>query len=114
MPESQLRAYSIADAERAALAGDRSVQLFAHGSMRLKYYAPRGIDSQSPHRQDELYIVIKGTGTFSCGGAATPFGPGTVLFAPAGAEHRFEAFSDDFSTWVVFYGPDGGERSASS
>jgi hypothetical protein len=28
---------------------------------------------------------------------------------PAGAVHRFENFSNDFVTWVVFYGPQGGE-----
>jgi hypothetical protein len=24
--------------------------------------------------------------------------------------HRFENFTDDFGTWVIFYGPEGGER----
>jgi hypothetical protein len=24
--------------------------------------------------------------------------------------HRFEEFTDDFYTWVIFYGPDGGEK----
>ena len=27
-----------------------------------------------------------------------------------GAVHRFEHFSSDFATWVVFWGPPGGER----
>jgi hypothetical protein len=31
------------------------------------------------------------------------------LFVPAGAEHRFEDFTDDLTVWVVFYGPEGGE-----
>jgi len=35
---------------------------------------------------------------------------GDVIFAPAGIEHRFENFSDDFVTWVIFYGPVGGEK----
>jgi hypothetical protein len=25
-------------------------------------------------------------------------------------EHYFENFSDDFAVWVIFYGPDGGEK----
>jgi uncharacterized protein YjlB len=33
-----------------------------------------------------------------------------VLFVPAGTTHRFEDFSADFATWVVFWGPQGGER----
>lgn len=36
--------------------------------------------------------------------------PGDFLFVPAGVEHRFEEFTDDLAVWVVFYGPDGGER----
>jgi hypothetical protein len=32
-----------------------------------------------------------------------------VFFTPAGWVHRFEDFSDDFATWVVFWGPKGGE-----
>ena len=33
-----------------------------------------------------------------------------VYVLPAGVEHRFEDFTDDFGMWVVFYGPEGGER----
>jgi mannose-6-phosphate isomerase-like protein (cupin superfamily) len=33
-----------------------------------------------------------------------------VLFVPAGVEHRFENFTDDFTTWVIFYGQKGGEK----
>ena len=33
-----------------------------------------------------------------------------MLFVAAKVEHRFESFSDDFATWVVFYGPRGGEQ----
>jgi len=32
-----------------------------------------------------------------------------VIFVEAGVEHRFEDFTDDFETWVVFWGPQGGE-----
>jgi len=35
--------------------------------------------------------------------------PGDLLFVPAGIVHRFEDFTDDFATWVMFYGPEGGE-----
>jgi len=32
-----------------------------------------------------------------------------MLFVAAGEEHRFTEFTDDFATWVFFYGPEGGE-----
>ena len=81
-----------------------------HGSMRIGVYAPRGHDPQQPHTQDELYIVIRGAGTLIKGEERRPFRPGDVIFVEAGIAHRFEDFSDDFETWVIFYGPEGGER----
>ena len=33
----------------------------------------------------------------------------SFLFVPAGVEHRFEKFTEDFKTWVIFYGAIGGE-----
>ena len=90
-------------------AGRASALLMEHGSMTLRWYAPKGVDNQTPHDQDEIYIVASGSGTFFMDGERLAFGPGDALFAPAGAEHRFEDFTDDFGTWVVFYGPEGGE-----
>ncbi len=42
----------------------RSAEAFRHGSLLVKVYAPRGHDPQTPHRQDEIYIVMTGTGHF--------------------------------------------------
>jgi mannose-6-phosphate isomerase-like protein (cupin superfamily) len=92
-------------------AGRRSALILEHGSLEVRYYAPKSsVDSQTPHDRDEVYIVASGRGFFVCGKARAAFGPNDMLFAPAGAVHRFEDFSDDFATWVVFYGPKGGER----
>lgn len=89
--------------------GERSVSLFEHGSLVVKLYAPRGSDPQTPHSQDEVYVVAQGSGAFVCNGTRQSFGPNDVLFAAAGVEHRFEDFSNDFAVWVFFYGPEGGE-----
>ena len=83
--------------------------LLENGSMELGYYKPIGIDDQSPHDQDEIYIVQSGHGTFVCDDQRIPFEPGDALFVAAGVDHRFTEFSDDFAAWVVFYGPRGGE-----
>jgi len=90
--------------------GRDSSLLLEHGTLELRFYAPRGNDAQTPHDRDELYVVASGHGTFVRGDARVSFGPGDALFVPAGVAHRFENFSDDFGTWVVFYGPIGGER----
>ena len=83
--------------------------LFEHGSLEVEVYAPRGEDLQTPHSRDEIYVVISGTGTFVNGNERLPFKAGDLLFVPAGIEHRFVDFTDDFATWVMFYGPEGGE-----
>ena len=84
-------------------------KIMEHGSMSVEIYKPRDIDKQTPHLQDELYVIISGSGEFLNAGVSTPFSPGDVLFVPARVEHRFENFTDDFATWVIFYGPEGGE-----
>ena len=94
---------------RLAESGAAFATLFAHGTLAVEFYKPNGVDRQTPHARDEVYVVVSGTGTFVHEGVRAPFAPGEVLFVPAGAEHRFEAFTADFATWVFFYGPDGGE-----
>jgi len=84
-------------------------ELFAHGTLSVEIYKPVCEDRQQAHARDEVYVVIAGSGDFICGGERRAFVAGELLFVPAGVAHRFEHFSDDFSTWVVFYGPQGGE-----
>ena len=78
--------------------------------MSVEIYRPAKTDLQTPHVQDELYVVISGSGDFLNNGKRVSFQPGDVLFAPAGADHRFENFTENFATWVIFYGPSGGEK----
>jgi mannose-6-phosphate isomerase-like protein (cupin superfamily) len=92
-----------------AYEGKTFLQLFRHGSMSVEIYQPKGHDPQQPHLQDEIYVIQSGSGTFQNGAEKYPFGPGDFLFVPAGVEHRFLDFTDDFKTWVIFYGDAGGE-----
>jgi mannose-6-phosphate isomerase-like protein (cupin superfamily) len=84
-------------------------RVFSHGSLVVEIFKPEHVDRQHPHSRDEIYAVISGCGEFVIDGARRPFEAGEVLFVPAGVEHRFERFSEDFATWVFFYGPEGGE-----
>ena len=89
--------------------GERFATVFQHGTLLVEIYAPRGTDPQKPHTRDEVYVVAVGRGDFVCGETTQSFGPNDVLFAAAGAIHRFENFTDDLVVWVLFYGPEGGE-----
>ncbi|WP_233837266.1 cupin domain-containing protein [Paraburkholderia sp. ZP32-5] len=82
--------------------------LFERGDVSIELYAPRGADTQSPHTRDELYIIASGSGTFRRADQVCEFTIGDLLFVPAHVDHRFESFSDDFRTWVIFFGPEGG------
>jgi mannose-6-phosphate isomerase-like protein (cupin superfamily) len=78
--------------------------LMKHSNMTVEYYAPQRFDLQTPHVQDEIYVIANGSGTFIKNKEKILFATGDLLFVPAKMEHRFENFSDDFATWVIFYG----------
>ena len=107
-----LTALPQAASERYPL-GTPFVNALRHGSMRVELFAPAssglGRDIQQPHTQDELYVVQRGRSAFWLESERCEVQSGDVLFVPAGAEHRFENFSQDFATWVVFYGPKDGD-----
>lgn len=84
--------------------------LFRHGMLDVELYRPRVEDLQTPHSRDEVYVIATGTSRFVVDGRECSVAAGDTLFVPACAAHRFVGFSDDFSTWVFFYGPEGGER----
>ncbi len=122
---AKMRATTAEARQKSNDAGRATALLLAHGTMELRWFAPKQHDPQTPHDRDELYIVMSGTGVLMRGKESSPFddtsllvqgedrvsfGPGDALFVPAGTVHCFEEFSDDFATWVMFYGPEGGER----
>ncbi len=86
-----------------------SVPVFAHGTLDVRYYAPRGEDRQTPHSRDEAYVVCSGSAVLVCDDERHPLAPGGFAFVAAGVAHRFEAISEDFAVWVLFYGAEGGE-----
>ena len=99
-----LKNLDLAEARRrAAAAPDRYAVVDARHGTELGFYAPVGRDPQTPHERDELYLVASGSDTFRRGEERVPFGPGDLLFVPAGADHCFESFTEDFGTWVLFY-----------
>jgi mannose-6-phosphate isomerase-like protein (cupin superfamily) len=86
------------------------IEAFKHGSMSVYLFAPRGRDYQESHGQDELYIVLSGSGTLILDDAGIPFSPGDALFVPARRRHHFESLTPDFVAWAIFWGPVGGEK----
>jgi mannose-6-phosphate isomerase-like protein (cupin superfamily) len=95
-------------------AGNLAVPIFSHGSLVVELYTPVDHDPQKPHTRDEVYFIVRGKGLFFDGERRHSVESGSFLFVPAGQVHRFEDFSPDFTVWVAFYGPEGGESRFSS
>lgn len=67
------------------------------------YSLPAGsVDTQEPHTEDEIYVVVSGRGTLWTPGGSAAATPGAVLFVPAGEEHRFVDVVEDLTLLVVF------------
>jgi mannose-6-phosphate isomerase-like protein (cupin superfamily) len=58
-------------------------------------------DRQSPHEDDEVYVVIEGRGTLEVEGENVDLHEGHAVFVPAGAEHRFVGY-EQLSVLVIF------------
>ena len=77
------------------------------------YWLGAGVtDPQSPHTEDEIYVVIAGRGAIEMAGATHPIQPGSVISIPRHVEHRFVDVTEDLALVVVFGPPEGDLRQA--
>ena len=96
---------SLDEAKKLLINGSsKFAEVMEDGKMTVEYYAPKLADEQTPHKKDELYIIASGSSGFYRNGETIECSQGDVIFVPAHMEHRFINFSDDFATWVIFYG----------
>src|SRR5262245_48561878 len=95
-------------------AGEHSISLLQRGTLNVKLSLPVSPNQQTPHTQDEVYVIVRGRGVLFHDGKRDSIEAGDLVFVSAGTEHRFEDFSEDLAVWVVFYGPAGGELTAGS
>jgi len=58
-------------------------------------------DRQQPHEDDEIYVVLEGSGTLDVEGTSVDLREGHAVFVPAGAEHRFSGY-ERLSVLVIF------------
>ena len=67
------------------------------------YVLPAGsTDRQTPHEEDEVYVVLDGLGVFTVEGADRTVQKGSVLYVKAGVDHRFHSITEDLSVLVFF------------
>ena len=90
-------------------AGEHAVRVFQRGTLDVVLSLPAVPTPQTPHAQDEVYVVVRGGGVLLHDGKRDPFEAGDLLFVAAGIEHQLEDLSDDFAVWRMFYGRQGGD-----
>jgi mannose-6-phosphate isomerase-like protein (cupin superfamily) len=63
-----------------------------------------GDDRQTPHREDEVYYVLRGRGHFKAGSEDREVSAGSVIFVGAEVGHRFYDISEELAL-LVFFAP---------
>ena len=75
------------------------VAALSAGFLRLP---PGAVDTQRPHREDELYYVVRGRATFRHGTHDRAVSAGDLLFVRAGEPHRFHSIGEELVVLAVF------------
>jgi mannose-6-phosphate isomerase-like protein (cupin superfamily) len=89
--------------ERLAAAGGGFEIVHESPGLELGVYvlvAPEP-DRQQPHADDEIYVVLEGSGVLEVEGESVPVKEGDAVFVQAGADHRFSAY-EHLSVLVIF------------
>jgi len=92
--------------ERLVAAGGGYEVVHASPGLEIGVYvlvAPEP-DTQQPHEDDEVYVVLSGRGILDVEGAEAALAEGQAVFVEAGAEHRFTGY-EGLSLLVVFTPP---------
>ncbi len=66
--------------------------------------AKGGTDPQTPHREDEMYYVVRGRARMQIGADYAEVRCGSVIFVEAELEHRFYDIQEELEV-LVFFAP---------
>ena len=64
------------------------------------------VDEQSPHFEDEVYVVLEGHSRFTAANKTRDVVPGDTMFVPAGVPHQFHDITEQLRVIVVFAPPE--------
>lgn len=68
----------------------------------IYFLAAGSKDMQSPHDEDEVYLVLSGRANMRLGGEERSVGPGSLLYVGATTEHSFFEIEEDMTLLVMF------------
>ena len=92
--------------QQRSLAGKRYLEFLRVPALSAGLYVlpTGGADPQSPHKQDEMYYVIRGGARMRIGSENQEVRAGSIVFVAAGVEHRFCEIKEELAV-LVFFAP---------
>lgn len=100
-----MQAWELADLDAARMSAGRLYHEFVSVpdlSGGLYVLEAGATDPQSPHTEDELYVVMSGRGRIVVGDEERAVGPGSVIFVAARVAHRFVDIEERLVILVAF------------
>jgi mannose-6-phosphate isomerase-like protein (cupin superfamily) len=91
-------------ADRLEQDGTNYVEVLNEASMRVELARYPNPEPKTPHREDELYVVVSGSGTVHVGTETYDVEEGDVVYVEQGLEHDFVDIDDELTALVVFTG----------
>jgi mannose-6-phosphate isomerase-like protein (cupin superfamily) len=64
--------------------------------------SPGAIDTQTPHKEDEIYYVVRGKAKMRMGREEHSISQGDVIFVEKNLEHRFFEIAEELLLLVIF------------
>jgi mannose-6-phosphate isomerase-like protein (cupin superfamily) len=97
-------ALEVARAELQERTGELYLEFLRRDSLSCGLYVlePGGDDPQTPHQEDEVYVVLAGRARLIVAGRDQPVGPGSVVFVARTVPHRFADVTERLSVLVLF------------
>jgi len=95
-------------ADRLEQNGTDYLEVLSEESMRVELARYPNPEPKTPHREDELYVVLSGSGMVHVGTETYGVEEGDVIYVEQGLEHDFFDIEDEITALVVFT---GGEES---
>ncbi|HVO81960.1 MAG TPA: cupin domain-containing protein [Terriglobales bacterium] len=86
--------------------GKRYLEFLRVPAMSVGFYVvpAGGTDPQKPHKEDEVYYVVRGRARMRVGPDDQPVTEGSIIFVAANVEHRFHDIEEELVV-LVFFAP---------
>jgi mannose-6-phosphate isomerase-like protein (cupin superfamily) len=93
-------------AEQRAVSGNPYREFVRVPAMSAGFYVlpPGAADHQKPHREDEIYYVVRGRARFKAGFEDREVSAGSLIFVAAEVGHRFYDITEELEV-LVFFAP---------